>query len=66
MKTENNMATFTFTIDTGHAPMRDTTAIAAALVKVANLIEPWRTLNESGRDVTDSTGSRIGAWEMRS
>lgn len=60
------MAKFTFTIDTGHAPMRNTATIAAALRNVANLIEPWGTIREGGRDVLDMQASpiaRVGRWE---
>lgn len=58
------MAKFTFTIDTGHAPMRSTEEIARALRKTADLIEPWGTLRDSGRNVTGADGNRIGVWEF--
>lgn len=56
------MAKFTFQIDTGHAPMRSTEEIAAAMRRTANLLEPWGSLFAKGRDVNDSAGKRIGVF----
>ena len=58
------MPVFTFTIDTGHAPMKSTPEIAAAMKRVADLIEPWGQLRESGRDVTDTNGVKVGEWSL--